>query len=74
MSMLRELKRYLGEDRIDQVAFSVLKHLQTYANGRSLSYYETNKLQQDVLALKEGDYRMHDMIRHVVHSDLFLKK
>ena len=71
---IRELKRYLGEDRIDQVAFSMLKHLQTYANGRSLSYYETNELERDVLALKQDGYRMQDMIRHVVNSDLFLKK
>ena len=35
-----DLKRYLAEDRIDQVAFSVLKHLATYATGRSLTYRE----------------------------------
>ena len=33
---------YLGEDRIDQVAFSVLKHLATYATGRNLTYNELN--------------------------------
>ena len=32
-----DLKRYLGEDRIDQVAFSFLKHLVTYATGRTLT-------------------------------------
>ena len=35
-----DLKRYLAEDRIDQVAFSVLKHLATYATGRNLTYGE----------------------------------
>ena len=35
-----DLKRYLREDRIDQVAFSVLKHLATYATGRTLTYNE----------------------------------
>ena len=34
------LKRYLAEDGMDQVAFSVLKHLTTYAAGRSLTYNE----------------------------------
>ncbi|HYP05185.1 MAG TPA: DUF1592 domain-containing protein, partial [Bryobacteraceae bacterium] len=36
VSGIDELKRYLAEDRIDQVAFSVLKHLATYGAGRSL--------------------------------------
>ena len=29
---VNDLRRYLAEDRIDQVAFSVLKHLATYAH------------------------------------------
>jgi hypothetical protein len=69
-----DLKRYLGQDRIDQVAFSVLKHLATYANGRSLTYNELNHLKQDGLRLKAGGYRMKDMIRYVVNSKLFLEK
>ncbi|MES1260480.1 MAG: DUF1592 domain-containing protein, partial [Acidobacteriota bacterium] len=49
-----DLKRYLGEDRIDQVAFSVLKHLETYAAGRSLTYNELDYLKRDGLKLKPG--------------------
>ena len=37
---LNGLKTYLADDRIDQVAFSFLKHLATYATGRSLTYNE----------------------------------
>ena len=66
VSGVNDLKRYLGEDRIDQVAFSVLKHLATYATGRSLTYNELNYLKQDGLKLKAGGYRMKDMIRFVV--------
>ena len=44
VSGISDLKRYLSEDRIDQVAFSVLKHLATYANGRDLAYNEVNYL------------------------------
>ena len=36
-----DLKRYLAEDRIDQVAFSVLKHLATYATGRNSDVQRT---------------------------------
>ena len=69
-----ELKEYLAEDHIDQVAFSVLMHLQVYANGRSLSYNEMNFLKQDALRLRENEYRMQDMIRYVVNSKMFLEK
>ncbi len=71
---VNELKHYLADDRIDQVAFSVLKHLVTYANGRSLSYSETHALKNDAKALRAGGYRMRDMVRYVVRSDLFLEK
>jgi len=69
-----DLKRYLSEDRIDQVAFSVLKHLATYANGRSLTYNELNYLKQDGLKLKANGYRLKDMVRFVVNSKLFVEK
>jgi mono/diheme cytochrome c family protein len=74
VSGANDLKRYLSEDRIDQVAFSVLKHLATYANGRSLTYNEVNFLKQEGLQLKAGGYRMKDMLRFVVKSKLFLEK
>jgi hypothetical protein len=71
---IQDLKRYLGEDRIDQVAFSVLKHLSTYATGRSLTYSELHFLKQDGVKLRAGGYRMQDMIRFVVNSKPFLEK
>lgn len=74
VSGISDLKRYLAQDRIDQVAFSVLKHLATYSTGRSLTYNELNRLKQDGLTLKAGGYRMQDMIRFVVSSKLFLEK
>ena len=69
-----DLKRYLAEDRIDQVAFSVLKHLATYATGRTLTYNELDYLKRDGLKLKADGYRMQDMIRYVVNSKMFLEK
>jgi hypothetical protein len=74
VSGANELKRYLSEDRIDQVAFSFLKHLATYATGRSLSYSELNALKQDGLKLKPAGYRMKDMVRFIAGSKLFLEK
>ena len=74
VSGINDLKRYLAQDRIDQVAFSVLKHLMTYANGRTLTYNELNYLKNDGRELREGGYRMRDMIRYVVSNKLFLEK
>ncbi len=74
VSGVNDLKRYLSQDRIDQVAFSVLKNLATYASGRSLTYNELSYLKQDGMKLKANEYRMKDMIRYVVNSNLFLEK
>ena len=74
VSGANDLKRYLSQDRVDQVAYSVLKHLATYATGRTLAYNELNYLKQDGLKLKASGYRMKDMIRFVVNSKLFLEK
>ncbi|MEC9096898.1 MAG: DUF1592 domain-containing protein, partial [Planctomycetota bacterium] len=68
------LREYLAQDRIDQVAFSFLKHMTTYAIGRSLSYNEIETLKEKQLQLKADGYRMRDMIRFVVTSQAFLEK
>ena len=71
---LKDLQRYLVEDRSDQVAFSVVKHLTIYATGRSLGYRELELLKHDLVKLKPDGYRLRDMIQYVVHSPMFLEK
>ncbi len=68
------LRAYLAGPRMDRVAFSVLKHLATYAAGRSLTYNELVFLEEKGLSLRRKEYRMQDMVRFVIHSDIFLKK
>jgi hypothetical protein len=68
------LKSYLANDRIDQVAFSFLKHTATYAAGRSLSYHELEQLRKQAAGWKDDEYRLQDLLRSDVHSDVFLKK
>ncbi|HEY3841411.1 MAG TPA: DUF1592 domain-containing protein [Bryobacteraceae bacterium] len=74
VSGANDLKRYLAEDRIDQVAFGFLRNLETYATGRTLSYNEVMFLKQDALKLKSSGYRMQDMVRYVAGSKMFLEK
>jgi hypothetical protein len=71
---LNALKTYLAEDRIDQVAFSFLKHLTSYAIGRSLTYNEIEFLKEHGVGLRPDGYRMQEMIRFVVNSKMFLEK
>ncbi|MEZ6114583.1 MAG: DUF1588 domain-containing protein [Pirellulaceae bacterium] len=69
-----EFQRYLADDRLDQVAFSLLKHVTIYATGRELTYNELEQLRQDGLQLRDDGYRLRDMIRFVVRSPMFLEK
>lgn len=71
---LNGLRSYLVADRLDQVAFSVLKHFAAYANGRSLTYNETMSFQESAAKLKSTGYPMRDLLRFVIKSDTFLKK
>ncbi|MCY2966973.1 MAG: DUF1592 domain-containing protein [Planctomycetota bacterium] len=71
---LNGLKKYLADDRIDQVAFSFLKHVGSYAIGRSLTYNELTTLREQTSTMRGNEYRLRDLLRFVIHSDLFLKK
>ena len=68
------LKAYLSNERIDQVAFSFLKHLTSYAIGRSLTYNEIEFLREKGVELKADGYRMQEMFRFVIKSKMFLEK
>ncbi|MFP6738840.1 MAG: DUF1592 domain-containing protein, partial [Planctomycetota bacterium] len=69
------LKKYLSTERIDQVAFSFLKHLASYAIGRSLTFNELEYLENEgKKALGAGGYRMKDCVRFVIESPMFMEK
>ena len=68
------LRAYLAGPRMDRVAFSVLKHLATYGTGRTLTYNELVFLEEKGLTLRRNGYRMQDMVRFVITSDIFLTK
>ncbi len=68
------LQKHLAKDRMDQVTFSVLKHLTVYATGRNLTHSELESLRTDAVRFKADEYRMQDLIRAVVNSKMFLEK
>ncbi|MEI7701752.1 MAG: DUF1585 domain-containing protein, partial [Planctomycetia bacterium] len=63
-----------AEDRLDQVAFSFMKHTATWAVGRTLTFQELEYLRAEGRRLRETDYRCADMIHFVVSSPIFLTK
>ena len=70
-----DLKRYLADDRLDQVAFSFLRFLATYAVGRNLTFNELEYLRREGRRKLAGDgYRMRDCVLFVIESPLFLEK
>jgi len=71
---LNGLKNYLAHEQIERVAFSFMRHIAEYAVGRRLTYRELEFLQQQSIELKSRDFPLQDMIRLVIHSDIFLKK
>ena len=70
-----DLKRYLTEERLDQVARSFLEHLCIYAVGRDLTFNEREYLRAEGRRQLSGKgYRMRDCLLFVVQSPLFLEK
>lgn len=71
---LTGLKTYLLDVRLDQLAFSFMKHLATYASGRTLSRTELEYLKNEGRQLAENDYSVQDMLRFVINSPIFQTK
>jgi hypothetical protein len=68
------LRSYLAEDRADQVIFSILKHLATYAAGRSLAFSELEWLRAEAGRLKTARAGCRELMHSVVGSPIFLEK
>jgi len=69
-----ELRNYLADERMDQVAFSFLKHLASYAIGRRLTWNEIEFLRNDTVESEAGNYAARDLIQFLISSDIFLMK
>ncbi|MGV2333951.1 MAG UNVERIFIED_CONTAM: DUF1585 domain-containing protein [Planctomycetaceae bacterium] len=68
------LRSYLAENRADQVTFSILKHLSTYAAGRSLAFSELEWLRTEAGRLKTAGAGCRELVHSVIGSPIFLEK
>ena len=71
---LNALKNHLATEKLDRVAFSFMKHLASYATGRTLSYNEVEFLAEEAVKLRATQYPTRDLVRLIIKSDIFLKK
>lgn len=71
---LNELKEHLASTKLDRIAFSFMKHLSSYATGRTLSYNEVAFLEDEAIKLRASQYPARDLVRLIIKSDIFLKK
>lgn len=74
LSDFEQFRNNLESQMLNQVAFSVTKHLTAYAIGRSLTYNEHYQLREKIAAANAEELRLRDLIHQVIHSDPFLKK
>ena len=68
---LMELKEYLLTDKMDQVAVGFMQHLSIYALGRSLTFKEIEHLKTSGENLKTDGYRVKDIIKMIVNSEMY---
>jgi hypothetical protein len=68
------LKQYLATDRVDQITFNLIKHLATWANGRSLAWTELELLQTYSRQLTPTHRTCRRILHDLIDSPLFLTK
>jgi len=71
---LKELQEYLTTDKMDQVAYGFMQHLSTYALGRGLTFKELDDLKTKGITLKSSGYKVKDIIKFIVNSEMFCEK
>lgn len=74
LSDFEQFRNHLESQMLNQISFSLTKHLTAYAIGRSLTYNEHHQLREQIDADNADELRLRDLIHRVIHSDTFLKK
>ncbi|WP_185962534.1 DUF1592 domain-containing protein [Thalassomonas sp. M1454] len=69
-----EFKDYLVEDKVEQIAVGFAKHIASYAVGRSLKVSELAYIENNLDVLADDNYKMQDIVRFIVTSNIFMTK
>ena len=65
------LKKHLLEKEVDGLNRGVVKHLLSYALGRSLNFTDDEDIKKILKKVKDNNYQMHSVIESIVTSELF---
>lgn len=68
------LKQYLATDRSDQITYNLIKHLATWASGRTLAWTELEQLQAWSRQLTPEHRTCRRILHDLIDSPLFLTK
>ncbi|MEM8911627.1 MAG: DUF1585 domain-containing protein [Planctomycetota bacterium] len=68
------LRRLLKDEKVEQLARSVVIRLMTCATGRTLSVRDDAEIARILSESKTTEYRFRDLIQAVVSSEAFLNK
>ncbi|MCM8529489.1 MAG: DUF1592 domain-containing protein [Lentisphaeraceae bacterium] len=68
------LKDYILKNAKGGLNRGVVKHLLSYALGRSLNFTDDQGIKEIVKKVKDNDYRMHSVIESIVTSELFTQR
>ena len=68
------LKKYILEKDKAGLNRGVVKHLLSYALGRSLNFTDDEGIKKILKKVKDNDYRMHTVLESIVTSELFIQR
>ncbi len=67
-------RQYLIEDRLEQIAFSFVRHLTTYAAGRELSWPEQEWIRERIAEMRDEQFPMKKLVLLAIRSPAFRSK
>ena len=71
---INELKKYIKENKQENVTRSVTKHLLAYSLGRDLSYMDNEDIDQIVNKTMEQNYGFKDLVKNIISHDIFTRR
>jgi len=74
INSLNDLQGYIEEKRLDDVSRSLIRHMSSYALGRSLTFADKIEIQKIVDYSKKDGHKICTIIEQIVLSKLFIEE